>query len=175
MLTDNGIFSVQQMANLANEALICLRLLPSDTAVLSEVGWVWADLQNAITHDPTGTIVKLLASLRALQDRDTVAVQLFGSGLAGTILLLAGAFALATPETLAAVTDARYLTKQDDMIDAICYRQYGATAAYTEAVLAVNPGLAEQCPFLPVGVTVALPVFPQPQVQSPVALGIATH
>jgi phage tail protein X len=55
----------------------------------------------------------------------------------------------------------QYVTKTDDMVDAICYKQYGSTGAYVEAVLAANPGLAAQGPFLPAGITIELPEFAQ--------------
>lgn len=59
-----------------------------------------------------------------------------------------------------------YITKQDDMIDEICFRKYGATSPYTEAVLAANPGVAKLCPFLPAGVSIVLPDVPPQDVQS---------
>jgi phage tail protein X len=62
---------------------------------------------------------------------------------------------------------ATYRSKQGDVVDYICYRQYGATALYTEAVLAANPGLSDYGPILPAGVLITLPPFPaqKPQVQ----------
>jgi phage tail protein X len=53
----------------------------------------------------------------------------------------------------------QYVTKQGDMVDAVCHAEYGDTAAYTEAVLAANPGLAAHGPILPAGITINLPVF----------------
>jgi len=52
-----------------------------------------------------------------------------------------------------------YITKTNDMVDAICRAQYGDEHAYTEAVLAANPGLAARGPILPAGLTIQLPVF----------------
>ena len=51
----------------------------------------------------------------------------------------------------------QYTTKANDMVDAIAYSKYGATAGYTEAILAANPGLADQGPLLPAGITITLP------------------
>lgn len=39
---------------------------------------------------------------------------------------------------------AKYLTKDDDMLDAICAKHYGRTAGAVEAVLEANPGLANK-------------------------------
>ncbi len=50
-----------------------------------------------------------------------------------------------------------YQTKDGDMIDAICYRYYGASSGYMERVLAANPGLAVQGPVYPAGVLIELP------------------
>ncbi len=54
----------------------------------------------------------------------------------------------------------QYTTKAGDMLDAICWRQYGAGHPYVEAVLAENPGLAQLGPVLPAGVVITLPEFP---------------
>ena len=51
----------------------------------------------------------------------------------------------------------QYTTKANDMVDAIAYTVYGATAGYTEAILASNPGLADQGPLLPAGIAITLP------------------
>jgi len=48
-------------------------------------------------------------------------------------------------------------TKQNDTVDAICWRFYGRTAGVTEAVLEANPGLAEHGPILPQGLVVNMP------------------
>ena len=47
--------------------------------------------------------------------------------------------------------------RQNDTVDALCWRHYGRTAGVTEAVLEANPGLAEHGPFLPHGTRVNLP------------------
>lgn len=46
---------------------------------------------------------------------------------------------------------------QNDTVDAICQRIYGATAGYVEAVLEANRGLAARGPFLPMGTAITLP------------------
>ena len=51
----------------------------------------------------------------------------------------------------------QYTTTANDMVDAIAYKVYGATAGYTEAILAANPGLAGQGPLLPAGIAITLP------------------
>ncbi len=55
-----------------------------------------------------------------------------------------------------------YVTRQNDMIDAICRSVYGDESGYAERVLDANPGLAEQPPILPAGVTIVLPDLPRP-------------
>lgn len=64
----------------------------------------------------------------------------------------------------------QYITKRGDMVDAICYAQYGATSAYTEAVLAANPGLAAQGPILPAGIVITLPEFEEEPSETTVKL-----
>ncbi|MDT8758231.1 tail protein X [Sphingomonas psychrotolerans] len=44
-----------------------------------------------------------------------------------------------------------------ETVDEICWRALGRTAAVTEQVLAMNPGLAGLGPRLPAGTEVALP------------------
>jgi phage tail protein X len=51
----------------------------------------------------------------------------------------------------------QYTTQANDMVDTIAYKTYGATAGYTEAILAANPGLADEGPLLPAGITITLP------------------
>ncbi|WP_055128238.1 tail protein X [Pseudomonas mediterranea] len=46
---------------------------------------------------------------------------------------------------------------QNDTVDALCWRHYGRTAGVTEAVLEVNPGLADYGPMLPQGLAVQVP------------------
>jgi P2-like prophage tail protein X len=46
---------------------------------------------------------------------------------------------------------------QGDTVDAICWRELGATLQLTEDVLELNPGLADLGPVLPEGTAVTLP------------------
>lgn len=52
---------------------------------------------------------------------------------------------------------AAYLTADGDMLDAICELHYGPRPGAAEAVLEVNPGLADRGPVLPAGVRIELP------------------
>ncbi len=57
----------------------------------------------------------------------------------------------------------RVITHQGDTVDALCYRHYGRTQGLVEAVLEINPGLAEHGPVLPHGLQVDLPDAPTQQ------------
>jgi phage tail protein X len=46
---------------------------------------------------------------------------------------------------------------QGETLDALCQRVLGRTAGVTEAALAVNPGLSDLGPVLPIGTAVNLP------------------
>ena len=50
-----------------------------------------------------------------------------------------------------------YVTQQGDMVDAIAWQNFGFVAGAAEAILAANPGLAEQPPVLPENLTIQLP------------------
>ncbi|SKA81395.1 P2-like prophage tail protein X [Thiothrix eikelboomii] len=50
-----------------------------------------------------------------------------------------------------------YTTQDGDVLDALCYAEYGAEHGTTEAVLAVNPILAQHPAVLPAGVVILLP------------------
>lgn len=50
--------------------------------------------------------------------------------------------------------------QQGDTLDLILHRHYGYTAGITEQVLALNPGLAERGPILPMGSLITLPDAP---------------
>ena len=54
-----------------------------------------------------------------------------------------------------------YVTRAGDMLDQICFRYYGESRDYTEAVRAANPDLAHFGPVLPNGVVIGLPDFPE--------------
>lgn len=49
-----------------------------------------------------------------------------------------------------------YLTKDNDVLDAICYEVYGTESAVTD-VLSANVHLADLGPLLPAGVEIQLP------------------
>ncbi len=59
------------------------------------------------------------------------------------------------------MTGVRYLTRDGDMLDWICWRHYGRSDT-AEAVLAVNPGIADHGPVLPAGIALILPDLPPP-------------
>lgn len=53
-----------------------------------------------------------------------------------------------------------YVTREGDLLDDICLRVYGEQKpGQVEAVLAANPGLAEQGFILPSGLLIILPVL----------------
>jgi len=54
---------------------------------------------------------------------------------------------------------ATYTTKVGDLLDDICFKFYGQSQGYLEAVLNHNYRLAEEGPILPAGVLIALPEF----------------
>lgn len=58
-----------------------------------------------------------------------------------------------------------YMTQEGDVLDALCYAHYGEEHRTTEAVLALNPTLANFPAVLPVGVVI---LFPDLQPSSPV-------
>lgn len=56
-----------------------------------------------------------------------------------------------------------YVTKQDDMVDAIAAATYGSEHNGTaEAILNANPGLAAYGPKLPANLSITLPDLPAP-------------
>jgi phage tail protein X len=57
----------------------------------------------------------------------------------------------------------RYVTRQGDVVDLICWRYYGQTTGTTELVLDANPGLADRGPVLPAGIEILLPDAPRPE------------
>ncbi|MCZ0930287.1 tail protein X [Halomonas sp. CUBES01] len=57
--------------------------------------------------------------------------------------------------------------RQNETLDALCYRAYGVTQNITEQVLAANPGLAELGPQLPQGTAVTLPAIPASPSRAP--------
>jgi len=60
----------------------------------------------------------------------------------------------------------KYLTRDLDMIDDICWQHYGYTKGAVEAVLKANRTLADQPPVLPSGIEITLPdIGPEPTPQ----------
>ncbi len=55
----------------------------------------------------------------------------------------------------------QYRCKEGDMLDWICWRQYGGRSGAVEAVLEANPGLAAHGPRLPTGLLIELPELPE--------------
>nr|WP_263858712.1 tail protein X [Wolbachia endosymbiont of Oryzaephilus surinamensis] len=50
-----------------------------------------------------------------------------------------------------------YYTKENEMLDYICWKHYGYSSEAVEEVLLENPGLAEYASFLPAGLRIKLP------------------
>lgn len=56
------------------------------------------------------------------------------------------------------------LTKQNDVVDALCFQHYGYVVGALEPVLEANPWLAEYTGTLPAGLVIQLPELqPSPQ------------
>lgn len=51
----------------------------------------------------------------------------------------------------------RVYARQNEPLDALCYRHLGSTAGLVEKTMELNPGLAVHGPFLPHGTPVDLP------------------
>lgn len=52
-----------------------------------------------------------------------------------------------------------YYTRENEMLDYICWKHYGYSGGAVELVLESNPGLAEHGSFLPAGLKIKLPVI----------------
>lgn len=50
------------------------------------------------------------------------------------------------------------VTTEGDMVDAIAFRRFRTSGVVTEAIYEANPGLSEQGPILPVGLTIRIPL-----------------
>lgn len=55
----------------------------------------------------------------------------------------------------------QYRTRDGDVLDAICYKEYGTEKALS-TVLEANPGLAEKGPKYSAGVIITLPDYTAP-------------
>ncbi|HYN76918.1 MAG TPA: tail protein X [Lamprocystis sp. (in: g-proteobacteria)] len=53
-----------------------------------------------------------------------------------------------------------YRTRDDDVLDDLCWRHYGTQSGPVEVVLDANPGLADLGPIYPAGVLIILPDLP---------------
>jgi phage tail protein X len=58
-----------------------------------------------------------------------------------------------------------YLTKANDMLDAICFQYYGESRDYTEVVREANPDLTSLGPLLPAGIQIELPSLDDVMIQ----------
>lgn len=65
---------------------------------------------------------------------------------------------------------ARYLTRDGDMLDAVCMEHYGRTTGAVEAVLEANPGLADLGPVLDAGTVLILPELSDPEPEQGLSL-----
>ena len=65
---------------------------------------------------------------------------------------------------------ATYLTRDNDLLDDICWRHYGRQSGAVEQVLSTNRGLAERGPVYPTGVLITLPDLAAPTAPGPVRL-----
>jgi len=54
----------------------------------------------------------------------------------------------------------RYVTRQGDVLDLVCYRHYGRRSGVVERVLDHNRDLAGLGPILPIGTVIILPTIP---------------
>lgn len=57
-----------------------------------------------------------------------------------------------------------YRTRKGDVLDRVCYDYYGRSDALIQ-VYEANPGLVEQPPILPEGLSIQLPDLPAPAAQ----------
>lgn len=64
---------------------------------------------------------------------------------------------------------ATYRTREEDMLDDICWRHYGREGAVKE-VLEANVGLADYGPVLPSGVRIVLPDIAEAAAEQAVSL-----
>ncbi|WP_174516834.1 MULTISPECIES: tail protein X [unclassified Wolbachia] len=50
-----------------------------------------------------------------------------------------------------------YITRENEMLDYICFKHYGYSSGAVEIVLEENPGLVDYGSFLPAGLKIRLP------------------
>ena len=58
------------------------------------------------------------------------------------------------------MADQTYICRDGDTLDWICWKYYGRQSAAVEAVLEVNPGLADRGPIYSAGQKILLPELP---------------
>lgn len=63
-----------------------------------------------------------------------------------------------------------YRTREDDVLDWVCWRHYGRQKGTVELVLDANPGLAAYGPRLPGNLVIEMPDLPTPDVTPVVKL-----
>ena len=56
----------------------------------------------------------------------------------------------------------RYIARDGDVLDRICWLHYGQQGGAVEVVLAANPGLSGAGPILAAGRVIELPELPEP-------------
>jgi len=64
----------------------------------------------------------------------------------------------------------RYFTKENDMVDWICWKHYGRQSGAVEEVYAANPNLAEWGSYLPAGIIILLPELSSDDTELPIRL-----
>ncbi|MEM7047007.1 MAG: tail protein X [Pseudomonadota bacterium] len=64
----------------------------------------------------------------------------------------------------------RYVTKDGDSLDWLCWKHYGRQSGTVEVVLAANPDLAGLGPILPTGIVITLPKLVDHTSNQPVRL-----
>lgn len=52
-----------------------------------------------------------------------------------------------------------YITRENEMLDYVCFKHYGYSSGAVEIVLEENPGLADYGSFLPAGLKIRLPTI----------------
>ncbi|BFD48241.1 MAG: tail protein X [Wolbachia endosymbiont of Sergentomyia squamirostris] len=52
-----------------------------------------------------------------------------------------------------------YITRENEMLDQICWKHYGYSSGAVEIVLEENPGIADYGSFLPAGLKIRLPTI----------------
>lgn len=55
-----------------------------------------------------------------------------------------------------------YITRENEMLDYICFKHYGYSSGAVEIVLESNPGIAEYDSVLPAGLRIKLPTIEEP-------------